>query len=64
MRLSDEFSRAFGMRVELLPGPAEVHRQRDELLLGAVVQVTFDAAALGVGRVNDAGAAVSVSWET
>ena len=35
---------------ETRPGHAEVHRQRDQPLLGAVVQVTLDPAALGVGR--------------
>ena len=36
-------------------GEAEVHRQRDEVLLGAVVQVALDLAALGVAGGHDAG---------
>ena len=33
-------------------GEAERHRQRDQPLLGAVVQVALDPAALGVGGVD------------
>src|ERR1035441_9987248 len=38
-------------------GHAQVHRQGDQLLLRSVVQVAFDAAALGVGRGDDLGPA-------
>ena len=38
-------------------GHAEVHGQRDQPLLGAVVQVALDAAALGVGRGDELGPA-------
>ena len=41
-----------GVGVEALAGPAEVHGERDEPLLGAVVQVALDAAALGLGAVD------------
>ena len=37
-----------------VPGQAEVDGQRDEVLLGAVVQVALDAAALGVPAGHDA----------
>ena len=43
-----------GIGVELGLGPAQVHGQRDELLLRAVVQVAFDAPPLGVARLQDA----------
>ena len=47
----------FGFGVEPLPGHAEVHGQRDQPLLRAVVQVPLDPAAFGVGRVDQVGAA-------
>ena len=37
------------------PGQAELHGQRDQPLLGAVVQVAFDAPALGLERVDQPG---------
>ena len=39
------------------PGHAEVHGQRDQPLLGAVVQVAFDPAAFGVGGGDELGPA-------
>ena len=42
-----------GRQVE--PGQAELHGERDQLLLGAVVQVTLDAAALGLEGVGQPG---------
>ncbi len=33
---------------------SQVHAERDELLLRAVVEVAFDAAALGIGGADDA----------
>ena len=46
-----------GASAEALPGHAEVHGQRDQPLLRAVVQVALDPAALGVGRGDDVGPA-------
>ena len=48
---------------ETCPGHAEVHRQRDQPLLGPVVQVTLDPAALGVGRGDDLGPALGQRLE-
>ena len=45
-----------GIGVGDLAREAHAHRERDEVLLRAVVQVALDAAALGVGRLDDAGA--------
>ncbi len=42
----------FGVLGELLLGEAEVHGEGDEPGLGAVVQVAFDAAQVGGGRVD------------
>jgi hypothetical protein len=42
-----------GRQVE--PGQPELHGERDQLLLGAVVQVTLDAAALGLERAGEPG---------
>ena len=42
---------------EVGPGHAQVHGQGDQPLLGAVVQVAFDPAALGVGGGHDLGPA-------
>ena len=54
VRLADE--RAGELRVLGRLRAAERHRQRDEPLLRAVVQVALDPAALGVGRGDHAGA--------
>ena len=47
-----------GRRILLgeLAGDAEVHGERDQLLLRAVVDVALDAAPLGVGGRDDAAA--------
>ena len=45
-----------GIGVGDLAGEAHADRERHEVLLRAVVQVAFDAAALGVGGLDDAGA--------
>ena len=45
-----------GVGVGELAGEAGAHRERDEVLLRAVVQVALDAAALEVGGLDDAGA--------
>ena len=57
VRAGDELQRAVGIGGELLLGPAEVHAERDQPLLRAVVQVALDAAALGLGAVERGGAA-------
>ena len=54
VRLVDEGGRGVNVVGELRLRPAELHRQGDEALLRAVVQVTLDPAALGLGRVHDA----------
>ena len=41
---------------DLVAGQAQLHHQRDDLLLDAVVDVALDPAALGVGRGHEAGA--------
>ena len=61
--LADELARALGVAVEALLGHPEVHRQRDQARLCAVVQVALDALQLGGGGVDRAGA-VSVSRST
>ncbi len=43
-----------GVGVGELAGEPHAHRERDEVLLRAVVQVALDAAPLGVGRLDDA----------
>ena len=48
--------RLLGIGVGDLAREAHTDRERDEVLLRAVVQVAFDAAPLGVGRLHDAGA--------
>ena len=56
-----------GSVVEALPGGAEVHGQGDEALLGAVVQVALDAAALGLGgsrRRRPARSRPAATWAT
>ena len=50
-----------GIGVGELAGEAHAHRQRDEVLLRAVVQVALDAAALGVGRPRRCGRATARS---
>ena len=45
-----------GVAVGELAGEPHAHRERDEVLLRAVVQVALDPAPLGVGRLDDAGA--------
>ena len=47
----------FGFGLEPLPGHTQVHGQRYQPLLRAVVQVAFDPAAFGVGRGDQIGAA-------
>ena len=47
VRLGDERPRAGGVAVELLLRHAEVHRQRDEPRLRAVVEVALDPLQLG-----------------
>ena len=42
--------------LDRVAGEAELHGQRDEVLLGAVVQVALELAALGVAGGDDAGA--------
>ena len=44
--------RLFGIVVELLAGGTEPGRQRDQPLLGAVVEVALDAAPFGLGAVD------------
>ena len=53
-----------GVVVELLAGRAEVGGQRDQPLLGAVVEVALDAASLGLGAVDRRRAAASRSSVT
>ena len=52
VRLVEEDPGALGVVAELRLGPAELHRQRDQPLLGAVVQVALDPPPLGLGRVH------------
>ncbi len=58
MGVLDQALGAGRVRVPLLPGPAQIHRQRHQPLLGAVVEVTFYALALDLHRVDHAGTAV------
>jgi hypothetical protein len=51
------FGFGFGFGFEALPGHAQVHGQGHQPLLSTVVQVAFDAAAFGVGRSDQVGAA-------
>ena len=53
----DGLADGFGFGLEALPGHAEVHGQRYQPLLRAVVQVAFDPAAFGVGGGDQVGAA-------
>ena len=52
VRLVDEFPGGVDVIGELRLGPAELHRQRDQPLLRAVVQVTLDPPPLRLGRVH------------
>lgn len=58
MGVDDHLHRLGRHVLEGLAGQAEVHRQRDQPLLGAVVQIPLDPAALGIGRVDHAGPAL------
>ena len=55
VRAGDQLPGGLRVGVELLLGHPEVHRQRDQVLLRAVVQVALDPAALGVRRVDHPG---------
>jgi hypothetical protein len=52
VRLADQLGGRLRVGAELLPGHAEVHGEGDQALLGAVVEVALDAAALVLGRVH------------
>ena len=52
VRPVDQVPGRLGVVAELRLGPAEFHRQRDQPLLGAVVQVALDPLPLGLGRVH------------
>ena len=52
-RLGDQPRRDRGIALELGLGEPERERQRDQPLLGAVVEVALDPPALGVGGVDD-----------
>jgi hypothetical protein len=54
--LVDEVANGVRVPVEFGLGSAEAHRDRNEPLLRAVVQVPLDAPALGLGRVHATGA--------
>ena len=49
---SYQLAGAFGVGVELLLGPPEVHGDRDQSLLSAVVQIALDALALLLAGVD------------
>ena len=55
-RLGQVLRRLLGILLQLLLGQAEVHAERDEPRLRAVVQVALDAPQLGLGRLDRAGA--------
>ncbi len=55
--LLDGMPGGFGYVGEVGAGHAQVHREGDQPLLRAVVEVAFDAAAFSVGRGDDVGAA-------
>ena len=57
VRARDELQRAIRVGGEVLLRASEVHAQGDQALLRAVVEVTFDATALGLGAVERGGAA-------
>ena len=52
-RLLEQLLRRRGVGVELLAREPQVERQRDQPLLGAVVEVALEAAALVVGGLDD-----------
>jgi hypothetical protein len=52
VRLVDQPGGGLRVAAELLPGHAEVHREGHQALLGAVVEVALDTAALVLGGVN------------
>ena len=56
-RLGEVLLRLLGILLQLLLGQAEVHAERDEPRLRAVVQVALDAPQLGLGRLDGSGAA-------
>ncbi len=56
-RALDEHPGLLGVVVELGLGAAQVQRDRQQALLGAVVEVAFDAAAFGLGGVDASGPA-------
>src|SRR5581483_3165994 len=57
--LADELGRTFGVGVDPLLGAPELHRERGEAHLRAVVERTLDALPLGRRRVDRASAAVA-----
>ena len=58
-RLGDQRAGALGVAVEALLGHAEVHGQRDQARLRAVVQVALDPPQVGGRRVDGARAGVA-----
>ena len=52
--LVEELARFRGIALQLRAHQLQLERERDEALLSAVVQVAFDAAALGVARLHNA----------
>ena len=63
VRIGDRLLHRLWHIAETRPGHAEVHRQRDQPLLCAVVQVALDPAALRVGRCDDLGPALGERFE-
>ena len=61
VRLADDGGGGLRVGLELGPGPAELHGQGDQPLLGAVVQVTLDPAAFCLGGVDTRARLVSSS---
>ena len=57
VRIGEEPAPFIGIDVDLLLGRAQSGGESDEALLGAVVEVTLDAPALGLGAVNGGAAA-------
>jgi hypothetical protein len=53
VRLVEQHPRRFGIVVVASPRPTEIHRQRNESLLRAIVQIAFDPTTLGLGSVDD-----------
>ena len=56
VRLVKQHSSRVGIIVVAGAGPAQIHRQRYQSLLRAIVQIAFDPTSLGFGGVDDAGA--------